>query len=174
MEIILPRLNKLTKKQKMARGRLAAEWEALTSEVNRISALPVKDHCESEPGAKQSAKIKDMKLRVTKISKRMRKITDEINALEKEGSRPKRRGGGKKEDPFVLVRDLFIRRLEDESDKRICSILDQVLRPRDLTPIGLPENWTEKHGVKSYTEAYMHLKCRSLVNTMISKARKTF
>src|SRR5580704_2384130 len=76
----------------------------------------------------------------------------------------------KKSNAFVQVRSTIIRAARHLSDEDICKRLDFELSP-PTPPMGLPESWTEKYGVKSYSEAYRHKKCRGLVQKLISVAK---
>jgi len=170
-KIILPREIKLSKKKKRARGGLVAAWDALSSEQNYISNLIFKLYYESEPGAEETSEPKKLNLQNRKMLERMQKISAEIKVLEESSS--ERHGGGKRGNPLVRVRDLFIRELGDQTDLEICKELDEMV-PRDGWPIGFVANWPDKYEVKTYEEAYNHAKCKKLVEVMISKARKAY
>jgi hypothetical protein len=187
-KIILPSEIKLSRKQKMARGGLAAEWDVLNSEENRLSQLMFKINYELEPGAKVPAELKRLGRKQVQTMKRKKNISDEMKALEEEGSDSKRRAWGKPGNPFIQIRDEWIRKLSHQSAKEICHVLDTVMTvpvtapagsPRNrseirTTPASFPQSWKNKYGVQSFSEAYKHPKCRDLVNTMISKARKAY
>jgi hypothetical protein len=80
---------------------------------------------------------------------------------------------GQLPNPYVLVRDLWIRLLRDRGDKAICRQLDlELAAPEGRTPIGFPEGWVNKFHVKTYLEAYEHRNCRRLLQKMIATAKK--
>jgi hypothetical protein len=162
-------LNRLTKKQRKAIAHLGAEWGVLESAERLISRLVFEQYQALLPGMKRPPELVELDREQDEIFKRKREIIAETDKLEN-GIRPRRRAPGKKSNAFVQVRSTIIRAARHLSDEDICKRLDFELSP-PTPPMGLPESWTEKYGVKSYSEAYRHKKCRGLVQKLISVAK---
>jgi hypothetical protein len=152
-------LNRLTKKQRKAIAHLGAEWGVLESAERLISRLVFEQYQALLPGMKRPPELVELDREQDEIFKRKREIIAETD---------KRRE--KKSNAFVQVRSTIIRAARHLSDEDICKRLDFELSP-PTPPMGLPESWTEKYGVKSYSEAYRHKKCRGLVQKLISVAK---
>jgi hypothetical protein len=73
--------------------------------------------------------------------------------------------------PSALFRDITIQKYSHLSDPEICAKLDSDVPQGDSPSIGLPAHWTEKFKVKTFSQAYADLRCRNLVQKMISKAK---
>jgi hypothetical protein len=70
-------------------------------------------------------------------------------------------------------RDSIIKRNQHLPNEALCRKLDLLLAQRGDDPsLGLPETWTEKHGVKTYLEAYQEPRTKGLVQALISKAKR--
>jgi len=76
--------------------------------------------------------------------------------------------------PSALFRDITILKYSHLSDREICAKLDSEIPQGDSPSIGLPAHWTEKFKVKTFSQAYEDLRCRNLVQKMISKAKNRF
>lgn len=74
--------------------------------------------------------------------------------------------------PSALFRDMTIRKYSDLFDLQICAKLDSEIPQGNSPSIGLPARWTEKFNVTTFSQAYADLRCRNLVQKMISKAKK--
>jgi hypothetical protein len=73
--------------------------------------------------------------------------------------------------PSALFRDITIRKYSHLSDREICAKLDSEIPQGDSPSIGLPAHWMEKFKIKTFSQAYEDLRCRNLVQKMISKAK---
>ena len=165
---------RLTKEQREKIGLLGSEWTVLHSEENLIFELIRKQYESLRPGVKRPPELVELDHQQDEISKRKREISAEIIAVEQGESPPKRRPRRRKADVYVEIRDLHIRRLKDRPDEEICRTLDlDLMRPEGLPALGLPENWTKNYHVTSYLAAYKHRKCKSLVQKLISVAKKS-
>jgi hypothetical protein len=163
----------LTKEQRKAIGRLSSEWGVLDSTERLICKLMAK-HYETErlqPGVKRPPELAELESQQWKIFGRKREVSAELIELD-EGVRPRRRQPGRKGNPFVQLRNAFIRASNHRHDEDICRELDFELTQKEgMLPVGLPESWVEKYGVRSYYEAYQHPKCRVLIQKLISAAK---
>lgn len=76
----------------------------------------------------------------------------------------------------AFLRDLVTAKYRSLGTGIICAKLDTepVLMRSGEPPVGLPERWTEVHGVHTFVEAYNHPKCQNLVQKMISDAKSRF
>jgi hypothetical protein len=163
-------LQNLTKQQRKAIAQLGSEWTVLDSTERHISTLVLKHYEQLQPGTKRPPELVELESQQREIFERKRKISVELAQLE-EGLRPRRHTPGKKKNPVVVIRNMLIRRIRDLPNKDICTQLDFELTQRDPPPMGLPESWTEKYGVTSYSEAYEHENCKALVQKLISVAK---
>jgi hypothetical protein len=158
-------------------GRLSGQWGILASMQNALSELVRINY---ELTNRDSEKFRDVVLPPAGL----KKIEKEIDRLERrkralgaaivkaEHGRLPRRPRGRTPDPYILVRDLYIRMMEGQSDKLICERLDvELLAPDDRLPLGFPRAWADKFDVRSYAAAYRKLECRPLIQKMISKAK---
>jgi hypothetical protein len=174
LELELNQITKkhLTKEQWKVICGLTSEWGVLDSTENLIFKLMAK-HYETErlqPGGKRPPELVELESQQWKILKRKREISAELIEVE-EGLRPRRRRPGRKGNPFLQLRNIFIRASQNRLDKDICQELDFELAQDKTPPMGLPESWTEKYAVRSYSEAYNHPKCRPLIQKLISTAK---
>jgi hypothetical protein len=167
------RVNPFTKRQESTLRQLGAAWGVLDTEENHIFKLIREQYDALGPGANRPVELIDLGHRQREISARKRQISAKVLALEENISRSKRRGGAMRGSSVVLVRDLFIRELGEQSHIEICQELDDLVL-RDGSPLGFPVIWADKYGVNSYVEAYKHPKCIHSVRVMISKARKAY
>lgn len=72
-------------------------------------------------------------------------------------------------DPSIAVRNNIIDQNLHHPHIKIVKALDfQLKRNGQVPPEYFPNNWSEKHGVYSFTDAYRDPKCRPLVHKMIS------
>ena len=165
---------RLTKKQKMRIGQLGAEWTVLDSEEHLVGRLIGEQYGTLRPGTKRPPELVELEREQGMISARKREISAEFIAVEQGGSHPKRRSTGRRPDVYVEVRDRWIRRLRDHSDKEICRTLDLELAQSGRPPMGLPDSWTKNYGVGSYLAAYKNPNCKALVQKLISVAKKTY
>jgi hypothetical protein len=163
-------LNHLTKRQWTEIGQLGSEWVVLDSADNLINKLIRKQHESLRPGTKRPPELVELEKQQWEIFRAKREISAELVEREK-GLRARPRRPGRKSKPFILARNTFIRASEHRRDKDIARELDLQLAQRNMPPLGLPESWTEKYGVRSYYEAYRHLKCKPLVQKLISAAK---
>jgi len=159
-----------TKEQRKVIGELTSEWGLLDSADHLISKLVFKQYQALRPGMKRPPELVELEREQDVISKRKREISAELNELE-EGIHPRRRRPGRRSDPYVLVRNGLIRASRHRRDKDIAQELDLELGQGDMPALGLPEKWTEKYGVTSYSQAYSHRKCKPLVQKLISAAK---
>jgi hypothetical protein len=75
-------------------------------------------------------------------------------------------------DPDITRRNALIFAKRKASAAAICRMLDlEFVRPDEKSRV-IPEPWVEKLGVRTFVEAHRHEKCRPLVETLISKAKK--
>jgi hypothetical protein len=73
-------------------------------------------------------------------------------------------------NPDIVSRKAVIDAHRDESDKKICTLLDFHLGVPGRRTLGIPDSWFTKCGVSTFSEAY--LKCPELVHPLISKHRR--
>jgi hypothetical protein len=73
-------------------------------------------------------------------------------------------------NPDIVSRNAIIHVHRDESDKKICKLLDLHLGVHGRCTLGIPNSWVIKFGVSTFSEAY--LKCPELVHPLISKHRR--
>lgn len=163
-------LNRLTRKQRTVIGQLGSEWAVLDSAENLILKLIRKEYDSLRPGRGRPPALVELERQQREISKGKNEISAELVELE-EGLRPRRRLPGRRSKPFILARNTIIRASKHRLDKDICRELDFELGPRGMPPLGVPESWTEKYGVRTYYEAYKHRECRPLVQKLISAAK---
>lgn len=165
----------MTKNQKTRIRQLGAEWTVLDSEENVIIRLVREHYGAVQPNGEQARELKMLLRHQRELFKRKREMSDEIVAIESGISVGKKRSRGRRPDAYVEVRDALIRRMADRTDKDICLALDlELAQSGDTPPLGFPEGWTKDYQVRSFKEAYKHLKCNNLVHTLISKARNRY
>jgi hypothetical protein len=75
-------------------------------------------------------------------------------------------------NPLLLARDFAIKKYAHLSDREICGKLDDDLQWVDAPTVGLPKDWIEKFGIRTFLEGYEHSEVRPLAQKMISKAKK--
>jgi hypothetical protein len=161
-----------TKKQLTQIDKLGGEWTVLDAEEEHISRFLFEQYYGSRPEPRPPQELRELERRQREIFERKRTLSYELDAVESGTPIPARRSRGKSPDPYVMVRDLLIRRMSYRRDEEICRTLDLGLAGREGgSSLALPSNWTEKFGVKSYLEAYEHPACRSLVQKVISVAK---
>jgi hypothetical protein len=163
-------LNRLIQKKRTVIGQLGSEWAVLHSAENLIFELIRKRYESWRPGMERPPELVELEREQREISKAKQEISAELVEQEK-GLVPRRRPPGRRTKPFIMARNAFIRASENRSDKDISRELDLHLAQRDMPPMGLPESWTKKYGVRSYYEAYRHPKCKPLVQKLISAAK---
>lgn len=82
-------------------------------------------------------------------------------------------GLGRNASVSAQYRDFVIRCHRQLSNEDLCKRLDFYLElVRDQAAIGLPENWSSRFGVNTYSEAYRNTKCRNLVQKLIAEAKR--
>lgn len=81
---------------------------------------------------------------------------------------------GPKTDLLAQQRDLYIMKHRGFGNRELCTRLDFDLSRRGDLPIGFPKTWHKRFGVATYTAAYEHPECKSLVQKLISKAKRGF
>jgi hypothetical protein len=164
-------LNQLKKKQRAAIGQLGSEWAVLHSAENLLFKLMDTHYGLVQPGMRHPPELVKLEKEQWEIFERKREISADLVQLE-EGLVPRKRKPGRKNNVIVMARNMFIRASENRGDREIARELDLHLAQGDgMPPLGLPESWTEKYGVKSYYEAYRHRKCKPLVQKLISVAK---
>ena len=157
----------MTKNQKTRLGQLGAEWTVLDSEENMINRLIREHYRASRPRVEQVRGLKTLVREQRRLFKRKREISADIIAIESGATDTKPRPRGRRPDPYVLVRDALIREMKDCTNKEICRSLDARLdRGADVLPFGFPEGWKTRYSVRSFTQAYKHLECKKLVETL--------
>ena len=109
----------MTKKQKSRVGQLGAEWAVLDSEENVISRLIREHYSSRRPDVEQARELKMLQRHERELFKRKREISDEIVALESGISVAKKRSRGRRPDPYVEVRDIWIRRMKERTARDI-------------------------------------------------------
>lgn len=78
---------------------------------------------------------------------------------------------GRKVGTPAQFRDRIIRMYRNLSNEQLCKRLDFELDWQD-PPVGFPENWLAKYGVKNYSDAYKNPACKPLVQKLIAKAKQ--
>jgi hypothetical protein len=82
-------------------------------------------------------------------------------------------GPGRNASGPAQWRDFIIRNNAKMSNEDLCKRLDfEFMQSGEQPAQGLPENWTNKYGVKSYAEAYKNPKTKPLIQKLISKAKQ--
>ena len=82
-------------------------------------------------------------------------------------------GLGRNSSGAAQYRDFLIRRYGQLSNEQLCRRLDfELVLVRDHDAIGLPETWSKKFGVKTYSDAYDNPKCKNLVQKLIAEAKR--
>jgi hypothetical protein len=76
-------------------------------------------------------------------------------------------------DPDIVGRNNFISAHRSLPASEICGKLDGKFIQSDGTTRGLPVKWVEDFEVRTFRQAYRHKKCRGLVQTLVSKAKKS-
>jgi len=165
----------MTKKRQAQLAKLGAEWTVLDSEENLIGRLIREQYLVGQLATDPSQELVELECRQRQIFERKRQISAEIVAIESGNSLPTRLARGRRPNPYVFVRDLFIRRMKNLSDEEICRTLDiDLAAPEGERSLGLPYSWDHNWGAKTYAAAYEHPECRNLVEKLISVARRKF
>jgi hypothetical protein len=165
----------VTKKDRTQLAKLGAEWTVLDSEENFIFRSISEQYFAGQLKMKPPGELVELEGRQRQISERKSQISAEIVAIEGGTSPATRRSRGRRPSPYVLVRDLYIRRMKNLSDQEICQTLDiELAGPEAGRSLGLPHSWDDKWNVKTYVAAYEHPKCKNLVEKVISVARGTY
>lgn len=78
----------------------------------------------------------------------------------------------RRSDPLLIARDVAAWMCGPVPIKKVCGKLD-IVCGKHSPSVGLPENWTKKYGVETYSDAYKHPRLRNSVQKMISCARRS-
>ncbi len=109
-----------------------------------------------------------------RIPGELRTFAREIESYIKEvkSSHVEKPAAARKFNPLLLARDLTIKKYAHLPHREICGMLDNDLQWRDAPTVGLPQDWIEKFGIKTFLEAYDHPQLSPRAQKMLSKGKQ--
>jgi len=192
----LAELLRLNKERELLKRHLMVTNDELTQFANRLWLLEFYVRTRARGRRFGSA----LKSEADRLERRKKELNAELDAIEKQiaqidplildiPSPPvpeipylERPPIGQDDDPYILVRDYWIKKLSIRGvsdDEEICKNLDSELMVRNAPPVGIPptwidnfgEEWRTKYGWRFYYAAYRDPRTRNRMQKMISKAK---
>jgi len=189
----LEKSGKLARVLKLRRERLkmVADWRAVWAEISRCSTQDWTDKFALRMLRNRKKVYENLQRHFdgldsskSKLVVRLKEIFEEIVDLGGSVMTPMELATGEVADALPIshehmgrnagtaakFRDQMIRKYRNLRNEELCKRLDFELGWND-PPVGFPQNWSTKYGVKNYSDAYKNPACRPLVQKLIAKAK---